>query len=131
MRTTLTFAPLDFEPVGPMLAMRAVFAMGDSEATYASTEEDCADAPIASAVHNRSTENSIVVDVVELEESKLRSEPTATRACAEPHAAFAPINVLLQCMSQTNVRAVDADDTRKCACGGRNGSHGQSRRRNT
>lgn len=37
-----TFAPADFEPLGPMLARRPAFAMGDSVATYESTELDWA-----------------------------------------------------------------------------------------
>lgn len=63
MNTTLTFAPSDLEPLGPMLAMRPALAMGDSDATYASAE-DCADAPTASATHDMRTERCMLVDLL-------------------------------------------------------------------
>ena len=62
MRTTLTLAPLDLEPLDPMLAMTPALAMGDSEATYASAAEDCAYAPTASAIHDKRTERRISGD---------------------------------------------------------------------
>lgn len=43
----LALAPCDLEPLGPMLASTPAFAMGDSEATYASAALDCANAPAA------------------------------------------------------------------------------------
>ena len=58
----LTFAPLDLDPLGPMLAMTPAFAIGDSDATYASAEEDCAYAPTARAAQETRKEKRILTD---------------------------------------------------------------------
>ncbi len=46
----VTFAPDDLDPLGPMFARTPALAMGDSDATYASAELDCASAPVARAM---------------------------------------------------------------------------------
>ena len=56
----LTFAPLDLEPLGPILARSPALAAGDSDATYASTEDDWAYAPTARAAKDDRREKRIV-----------------------------------------------------------------------